>query len=180
MPVSVLIPLFAAAVVAATMLGELALSRRNERRLLARGAVEPRDPVYATMRWGYPVVFAAMAGEGVLRGAGFDWWPLGASAPGWWMWVGLVVFASGKLLKYWAITTLGERWTYRLLVLPGAPLVSTGPYRFIQHPNYVGVIGELIGMMLLAGAWITGPLGTLFFGWLLQQRIASENHALGL
>jgi methyltransferase len=76
------------------------------------------------------------------------------------------------------VATLGDRWSYRVLVLPGAPLVRTGPYRWMHHPNYVGVVGELTGMMLIAGAWITGPLMTLFFGRLLQQRISTENRAL--
>jgi methyltransferase len=172
----VLIPLV---VVAVTMLGELAISRRNERLLLARGAIEPPDPVYSNMRGGYPAVFASMAVEGMLRGAGFDWWIVDSTGPGWWTWLGVVVFAGGKALKYWAMATLGERWTYRVLVLPGAPLVKSGPYRLMRHPNYVGVVGELTGMLLITAAWTTGPAGTLLFMWFLQQRIAAENRALG-
>ena len=180
MPLAVLIPLLAAAVVAATMLGELAWSRGNERLLLARGAVAAPDPVYPSMRWGYPLVFAIMALEGMLRGAGVGWWIIEGAGPGWWTWVGVALFASGKLLKYWAIATLGARWTYRVLVLPGAPLVTRGPYRFLQHPNYVGVAGELIGMVLITGAWTLGPPSAVFFGELLRRRIAAENRALGL
>jgi methyltransferase len=180
MALAVLIPAVALAVVALTMLGELALSRRNERRLLARGAVAAPDPVYSSMRWAYPLVFAVMGGEGILRGAGFDWWLIGGAGPGWWTWLGAAVFASGKILKYWAIATLGERWTYRVLVLPGAPLVTGGPYRFMRHPNYVGVVGELVGMFLVTGAWTLGAGAGIFFGWMLHQRIVAENQALGL
>ncbi len=175
----VVIPLAALAVVVLTMLGELAWSRRNEARLLARGAIEPPDPVYATMRWMYPTAFVLMAGEGALRGAGIDWWLVDGRGPGWWTWVGAAVFAAGKLIKYWAIATLGERWTYRVLVLPGAPLIARGPYRVMRHPNYVGVIGELVGMVLLTAAWQAGPFATIYFGALLRQRIAAENRALG-
>ena len=59
---------------------------------------------------------------------------------------GLAVFFVGtKALKWWAILTLGPSWTFRVIVVPGAPLIASGPYRFVRHPNYVGVVGELIG-----------------------------------
>ena len=71
-----------------------------------------------------------------------------------------------------------DRWTYKVLVLPGVPLVTGGPYRFVKHPNYVGVIGELIGMALMTGARVSGPLGLFFFSWLLIRRIQAEERAL--
>ena len=174
------ISITALAVVVITMLAELWVSRRNERILLTRGAVETPDPVYATMRWAYPAVFVLMAVEGVLRASGLGWWPIEGAGPGGWTSLGVLIFGAGKLLKYWAIATLGNRWTYRVFVLPGTPLVATGPYRWMRHPNYVGVAGELVGMALITGAWTIGPPSAAFFGWLLQQRIAAENRALGL
>ena len=150
------------------MLGELRVSTRNERLLRTRGAVEPPDPVYSTMRWAYPAVFVAMAVEGMLFGPARQ-----ASCS----WPDIAIFAIGKVIKLWAITTLGERWTYKVLVLPGVPLVTGGPYRFVRHPNYVGVIGELIGMALMTGARVTGPLGLAFFSWLLLRRIQAEERA---
>jgi methyltransferase len=170
MPSHVTVSAVALAVVVAAMLGELRHSRRNERILRARGAVAPPDPVYATMQWAYPAVFVAMAVEGAVAGP-----EPGAATLG-----GLAVFATGKAIKYWAIATLGVRWTYRVLVLPDVPLVDRGPYRLMRHPNYVGVMGELIGMALLTGAVWTGMAGTVFFGWLLWRRIEAENRALGL
>ena len=157
-------------VVIVFMLGELALSRRNERILRGRGAVEPSDPVYGTMRWAYPGAFVAMALEGALAGTAAG--PVAAA--------GVVVFAAAKLLKGWAIAALGVRWTYRVLVIPNAPLVASGPYRWIRHPNYVGVVGELIGMALVTGAIFTGPLVFLFFWRLLRRRIQAEERALGI
>jgi methyltransferase len=156
------------AVVVAFMLGELAWSRRNERLLLERGASAPPDPVYATMRWAYPGAFAMMALEGTLRPRDAE----GVAV------AGLVIFALGKGLKLWAIAALGSRWTYRVFVVPGAPLVSGGPYRFMRHPNYAGVVGELVGMAMMTAALVTGPLGTLFFVWLLRRRIVAEERAL--
>ena len=56
---------------------------------------------------------------------------------------------AAKALKFWAIASLGTRWTYKVLVMPGLPLVPTGPYRWLRHPNYVGVVGELVAMALM-------------------------------
>jgi methyltransferase len=152
------------------MLGELWLSRSNERWMVANGAVASPDPVYATMQWAYPGAFVAMGVEGVLTDP--------AIGPP--MLAGALLLVAAKAIKFWAIATLGRRWTYRVLVLPGAPLVGSGPYRFVRHPNYVGVVGELIAMALLSGARMTGPLAVLGFGWLLVRRIAAEERALGL
>ena len=158
------------AAVLVMMLGELWLSRSNERWLFAHGAVASPDPVFATMRWAYPAAFVAMAAEGVITNPAFG--PV--------MLIGAALLVVAKAVKFWAIGTLGRRWTYRVLVLPGAPLVSGGPYRLVRHPNYVGVVGELVAMALLSGARITGPLAVLGFGWLLLRRIAAEERALGL
>ena len=155
-------------VVLVIMLGELWLSARHERTLIARGAVSATDPVYSSMRLAYPGVFVAMAIEGMLSP------PVPANV----VVAGIAVFVAGKAVKAWAIATLGERWTYKVLVLPGVPLIGGGPYRFVRHPNYVGVVGELIGMALITGARVAGPLGVLFFSWLLLLRIQAEDRAL--
>jgi methyltransferase len=155
-------------IVLLAMLGELWLSRSNERRLRAQGAIEPPDPVYGTMRWAYPGVFVAMGIEGALAGP----------APGLTTLAGAGVLALAKSLKYWAIATLGPRWTYRVLMLPGVPLVSDGPYRLMRHPNYVAVIGELAGMALLVEARVSGPAGMLIFAALLYRRIQAEERGL--
>lgn len=147
---------------------ELIVSRRHEARLRALGAWEPADDVYATMRWAYPGAFVAMALEGAAAG----------TEPGATTVVGVVVFAASKLLKLWAIAALGPRWTFRVLVLPAAPLVAHGPYAFVRHPNYIAVVGELLGMALLVGARVTGPLTTVLFSLLLRRRIGVENRAL--
>jgi methyltransferase len=160
----------ALAVVLLLMLIELSLSRRNEETLLARGATQPPDPVYATMRVVYPGTFIVMAIEGALTAAFDNRFLVG----------GVIVLVAGKLLKAWAIRSLGERWTYRVFVLPDAPLVTVGPYRWMRHPNYVGVIAELVGFALLVGARLTGPVAVVAFGVLLWRRIRAEEHALGL
>lgn len=162
------IPAAALAVVLALMLVELLVSRSNERELLARGAVGPPDRAYATMRWAYPGAFVAMAAEGISRGG-----PATALAL-----AGATLLLASKAFKAWVIAALGRRWTYRVLVLPGVPLVRRGPYRLLRHPNYAAVVGELVGMALLAPAPVTGPLGIAAFSWLLAVRIRDEERAL--
>jgi methyltransferase len=152
------------------MLIEARLSARNERALRAAGAVEPGRDVYAAMQVAYPACFAAMVLEAWLRGRGLT---VGAVS-------GAVIFASAKALKYWAIHTLGPRWTFRVLVPPHSDRTIAGPYRFLRHPNYVGVVGELGGFALLAGAPYSGLLSMAVFGALLLARIRVEERALGL
>ena len=163
---------FRAAIVAVAAFGPMLLeagrSRRNEATLRARGAAEPAGDVYPWMQIAYPGCFMAIVAESALRQA-----PAGAVALG-----GAVVFLLAKALKYWAIATLGERWTFRVLVLPGEPLVTTGPYRWMRHPNYVGVAGELIGAALMAGSPVTGAIAFVAFGGMMLARIRVEERAL--
>ena len=150
------------------MLIEAARSARNERLQRARGAIEPGDDVYSAMRVAYPVSFLAMLAEGALRGpAENDVFR-----------TGLALFAAAKLIKWWAILALGRSWTFRVLVVPGDPLVTTGPYRYVRHPNYVGVVGELAGAAMMAAAPVAGLIAMAVFGVLLYQRIQAEERAL--
>ena len=154
-------------VVLLLMLAESRLSARNERRPRARGAVEPDGDVYATMRWAYPAAFVVMACEGALFGP----------APGLTTAIGAVGTVASKVLKYWAVASLGPRWTFRVLVVP-EPLVVHGPYAFARHPNYIAVFGELASMALLVGARLTGPVATMLFTLLLIRRIRVEDQIL--
>ena len=169
MPVAVSIALATVAAVIAVMAGEAALSSYNAALLRSRGAVEPADDVYRTMQWAYPTAFLVMGAEGAVSG------PAPAAALG----AGLVVFGAAKALKAWAISSLGWRWTFRVLVPPGDPLVTRGPYRLLRHPNYVAVCGEIAGVALTVWAPMTGVAALVGFGWLLRRRIAVEDRALG-
>ena len=157
------------AVVVPLLLVETLRSTRNERRLRARGAIEPDDDVYPWMRVVYPGMFLAMTAEGMWRG--------GASAVV--LAAGIVVFAAGKAIKWAAILSLGGLWSFRVLVVPGTPLVTSGPYRLFRHPNYIGLIGEILGTALMMGAPVAGGLSLVGFGLLLRRRIAVEERALG-
>lgn len=151
------------------MIAEAQRSRRNERTLRALGAIEPTHDVYHVMQIAYPACFVGIAGEALLRNA-----PLG-----WSFAAGAVVFTAAKALKYWAIATLGDRWTFKVLVLPGRPLVTDGPYRLMRHPNYLGVAGELVGAALMAYAPSAGIVSLGAFVKLMQMRIRVEERALG-
>jgi methyltransferase len=147
---------------------EAVRASRNERRQLARGGVQPPDDVHRVMSVVYPGSFLAMLVEGALRGAQ----PLPVVI------AGLIVFATAKLVKWAAIVALGRSWTFRVIVVPGDSLVASGPYRYLRHPNYVGVVGEFVGAALMTGAIVTGPVALLGFGILLWKRIAVEERAL--
>jgi methyltransferase len=169
-PASLAVPALALLAVIVMMLGELWLSASNERVLRANGAIEIEDPVFAMMRVAYPGVFIAMAVEGAITGV----------EPGPMTFAGVSLMFAAKALKFWAIASLGTRWTYKVLVIPRLPLVVAGPYRWLRHPNYVGVLGELIAMALMTRARVTGPVGMLLFGWLLVRRIAAEERGMEL
>ena len=150
------------------MLLEMRRSVANEHRLRAAGAVEPAGDVYGVMAVVYPAGFLAMVGEAWIQGTGW-----GGTAM-----AGAVVFACAKSLKYWAIATLGERWTFRVLVPPHSSRTIRGPYTLMRHPNYLAVAAELVGFALLARAPIAGTLATVIFGSLMLMRIRVEDRAL--
>jgi methyltransferase len=152
------------------MLVEAQRAAKNERAQRARGGVEAVGDVYHLMQAAYPGVFFLMIAEGAWRGGPT---PSVFTA-------GMLLFAVAKILKWWAILSLGRFWTFRLIVIPGAPLVTRGPYRIIRHPNYLGVAGELVGAAIMTGAWVAGPLGTAAFCALMLRRIHVEDRALQL
>jgi methyltransferase len=147
---------------------EAARSRRNERTQRARGGIEPLGDVYGLMRIAYPVGFLLMIVEATAAGA----------RPHWLAAAGFTLFGAAKALKWWAIATLGDAWTFRVIVVPGAVLVGDGPYRFVRHPNYIAVLGELAGIAAACGAVVTGPIVTAAFTLLIIKRIGVEDQAL--
>lgn len=150
------------------MLVEARRASANERAQRARGGIEPKRDVYPLMQVVYPGVFLAMLWEGLFRPA-----PSAAVIV-----AGLLVFLGGKALKWWAIVSLGECWTFRIIVVPGMTLVRQGPYAYLRHPNYVGVAGELVGVALMAGAPVAGVMGTALFAGLMAARVRLETRAL--
>lgn len=156
--------------VAAQRIGELVWSKRNERRLRARGAVEYGQGHYPTMVALHVGWLASMLLETRRHR------PDAVAAP-------LRIFALGALLaaqplRYWAIASLGDRWTTRVLVPPGEDHVTTGPYRLLAHPNYVAVVAEIAALPLSLGAWRTALWATLANTAVLRTRVVVEREVL--
>jgi methyltransferase len=143
---------------------ELALSRRNTGRLLAEGAREHG-------RGHYPLI----VGLHVLWLAVL--WLLARNRPIDGFWLGLFVLL--ELARIWVLVTLGRRWTTRIIVPPDEQLVERGPYRFLNHPNYWVVIGEIAVLPLVFGLWQVALAFTLLNAAVLAVRIREENRALG-
>jgi methyltransferase len=144
-------------------LAELILARENTRRLLAMGAVE-----YG--RGHYPLIVAVHASWLISL-----WW-LAPGRPIHWPF--LLLFALLQLGRLWVIRTLGGRWTTRIIVLPNAPLVTDGPFRFVSHPNYLIVIGEIAVLPLVFGLWELALLFSALNAFVLTVRVRAENRAL--
>lgn len=144
-------------------LGELVLARANTRRLLAQGAVEQGAGHY-------PAIVGLHAAW--LVGL----WALAWDRPVHWGW--LAGFVALQLARVWVIASLGERWTTRIIILPGAPLVARGPYRFVRHPNYWVVAAEIAVLPLAFDLWLYAALFSVANALVLRHRIRTENAAL--
>jgi methyltransferase len=156
------------ALVFVPMILEAIVSARHDRALRAAGAIEPDGDVYQIMQLAYPGCFLALLAEAAWRGAPWD----SVSA------AGLALFVGAKALKYWAIASLGVRWTFRVLVPPASMPTRSGPYRWMNHPNYVAVAGELIGATLMMHAFVTGVPAVAAFSYLMWRRVQVEEKAL--
>lgn len=150
--------------------GELWLSSRNARRAFAKGAVEVGQGHYKVMAAFHTLFLFACVAE-VL------WVP--RPFPGALGWGALAVAVAAQALRYWAIGTLGDRWNTRIIFLPQAAPVTSGPYRWVRHPNYVAVVAELAAVPLIHGAWWTAVVFTLGNAAILYVRIRAEEAALG-
>ena len=93
--------------------------------------------------------------------------------------VGMLIVLVGSMgLRYWVIVALGRRWTTRVFCLPGEPLITSGPYRFLRHPNYLAVVMEIVALPMIHGAWLTAIVFSIANAWLLSHRIREEEEGL--
>jgi len=155
--------------VALQRLVELRVADRHRRRLLARGGIEVGAAHYPWMVALHVSFLLACGVEVALFNRPFLPW-LGVPM------LGLVVLAAA--LRFWAIRSLGERWTTRVIVLPGEQRIQRGPYRFMRHPNYVAVVIEMAALPLVHAAWLTAVLWSVLNGLLLRHRVRVETTAL--
>ena len=157
------------AVVGLERIAELVVSKRNLAWSRGRGGVEFGSGHYPVM---------VILHTGLL---------LGCLAEVFWLdrpflpmlgWTMLAVVIAAQALRWWCIATLGRQWNTRVVVVPGAPRVTGGPYRLMSHPNYVAVIVVGIALPLVHSAWITACVFTVLNAVLLTTRISTENAAL--
>jgi methyltransferase len=155
------------AAVAVERLAELIVSQRNLAWSRGRGGREFGARHYPAM----VALHTALLGGCLLEAAHREFLP----ALGWPM---LAVVVAAQALRWWCITTLGPQWNTRVVVVPDAGRVTTGPYRFLTHPNYVAVVAEGIALPLVHTAWLTALVFTALNAGLLRTRIRCEDRAL--
>lgn len=152
-------------------LAELTISRRNQRWLVARGAIEVGGEHYPWMVVQHGLFLASCLVE--------VWWlqrpfyqTLAIAM--------LVALTTAMALRYWVMVTLGRRWTTRVFCLPGEPIITTGPFRYLRHPNYLAVVIEIFALPMVHTAWMTAVVFSLANGVLLAQRVRVEEEGLRL
>jgi methyltransferase len=154
------------ALVVVQRLVEIVYAERNTRALLARGAVE-------IGRSNYPLIVllhAAWLASSILL------LPPDAKV----QWLALTLFILLQLARVWVIVTLGPYWTTRIITLAGAPLVRSGPYRFVRHPNYLVVAGEIAMLPLAFGEYRIAAIFSVLNAAVLAWRIRQEDSALAV
>lgn len=144
--------------------GELWLSRRNTKRLLANGARELAPGHFPLIVAVHVLWLGVLWWLAPLRAVGFFW---------------LAMFVAIEVARIWVLASLGARWTTRIIIVPDEPLVRRGPYRFVDHPNYLVVAAEIAVLPLVFGLWQVALVFTLLNAAVLAVRIREENRALG-
>jgi methyltransferase len=155
--------------VALERLAELVVSKRNAAWSLARGGRETGRGHYAVM---------VVLHTGLLVGMLVEAWVRRPVVPVALAVSMLVLALASQALRWWCITTLGRRWNTRVIVVPDLPLVTAGPYRFMNHPNYVAVVVEGFALPLVHACWLTAVVFTVANAFVLMVRLRVENAAL--
>jgi methyltransferase len=170
LPVSAWAFLGLLAAVGIMRLGEMRISRRRQRALVARGATRAAEPGFPLMVALHTGVLVASALEVVLLGRAFS--PaVGIPA--------LALVVAANALRLWVIATLGPHWNVQVVRSVGQlGVVTGGPYRFVRHPNYVAVFVELAALPLVHGAYVTALVGSALHALVLRRRIALEESVL--
>ena len=148
---------------------ELGVAKRNRAWAMERGGVETGAGHYPVMVALHTALFVGCLVEVPLADRPFLPW-LG--------WPMLALLVGAHVLRWWCIRTLGPQWNTRVIRVPGAPLVTGGPYRWLRHPNYVAVVVEGFALPLVHTAWVTALAFTVLNALLLRVRLRVENEAL--
>ena len=169
MELSVKLYLLLLALVAAGRLAELRISRRHQVQMALNGIAKRIDPRF---RWMVALHVGLLAGSALeVVALHRPFLPKLGAAMG-------LLFLLATALRWWAIRTLGTHWNVEVMVSTSLGVVSTGPYRWVRHPNYVAVFVEMAALPLIHTAWITALAGTAANAWILRHRIALEESML--
>ena len=169
MDISVIAFLALLVAVAALRLVELRISKQHQREMLGRGAAKVDEPRFRWMVALHTLVLVGAATEVVFLHRPFI--PILAA-------VMFVIFLAANAVRWWVIRTLGEHWNVQVVDSTRLGVVTSGPFRFVRHPNYAAVFAEMIALPLIHTAWITALVGTVAHIVVLSQRLSTEERVL--
>ena len=169
MDLSVIAFLILLVLVVALRIVELRISRRHQQELVARGAAKINEPRFRWMVLLHTAVLIGAALEVVLLKRPF----IPALAA-----VMFVIFLVANAVRWWVIRTLGDHWNVQVMDSTSLGVITTGPFRFVRHPNYAAVFAEMLALPLIHTAWITALVGTVAHAAVLAQRLSTEERVL--
>ena len=155
--------------VGALRLAELRISKRHQREMAARGATKVDEPKFRWMVLLHTAVLLGAAVEVVLLKRPFL---LGLAAPM------VAVFLAANAVRWWVIRSLGEHWNVQVVDSTRLGVVTSGPFRYVRHPNYAAVFAEMLALPLIHTAWITALTGAIAHIGVLAQRLSTEERVL--
>jgi methyltransferase len=169
MDLSIIAFLALLAAVALLRIVELQISKRHQREMVARGAAKVDEPRFRWMVLLHTAVLIGAALEVVLLKRPFI--PVLAA-------VMFAVFLAANAVRWWVIRTMGEHWNVQVMNSTSLGVVSSGPFRYVRHPNYAAVFSEMVALPLIHTAWITASVGALAHAVVLSQRLSTEERIL--
>lgn len=155
--------------VALLRLVELRISKRHQRNMVGRGATKVNEPRFRWMVALHTAVLLGSAVEVVFLHRPFI--PVLAAGM-------FVIFLAANAVRWWVIRTLGDHWNVQVVDSTRLGVVTSGPFRFVRHPNYAAVFAEMIALPLIHTAWITALLGAVAHIVVLSQRLSTEEQVL--
>jgi methyltransferase len=169
LPPSVLLFLLLLLVVAALRIVELRISKRHQRDMRAQGAVKAKDPIFPVMAMFHTLLLIGAAAEVVFFHRPFL--PVLAIPM-------IVLFIFANIVRWWVIRTLGQHWNVEVMDSTRLGVITTGPFRYVRHPNYAAVFVEMIALPLIHTAWITALVGAAVHVAVLSARLSAEERVL--
>lgn len=156
-------------VVALLRVYELQISRRHQREMVAHGASKVNDPRFRWMVLLHTGVLLGCAGEVIFLRR-----PFYVAFAAFWF----AIFLAANVVRWWVIRTLGEHWNVQVMNSTGLGVITTGPFRYVRHPNYAAVFVEMLALPLIHCAWITAVVGSVAHAVVLSQRLNTEERVL--